>query len=91
MFDAGRSADCPDATSAFLLPFSAFLGWASWDYVAASWAVWEGSRAAGGLPGLFLVKSLIPLAAVLTFLQGLALMAGSLCTLAAGHTGSGHS
>ena len=67
----------------FLLPFSAFLGWASWDYVALSWSVWEGSRAAGGLPGLFLIKGLIPLAAALTFLQGLALIARNLCLLSA--------
>ena len=43
----------------------------SWDYVAASWSVFEGSREAGGLPGLFLLKSVIPLTAVLLLLQGL--------------------
>lgn len=72
----------------FLLPVSAFLGWASWDYAASSWSVLEGSRAAGGLPGLFLIKSLIPLAAALTFLQGLALIAHNLCSLSTPHSES---
>ncbi|MCH7509748.1 MAG: TRAP transporter small permease subunit [Proteobacteria bacterium] len=43
----------------------------SWDYVAASWSVYESSREAGGLPALFLLKSVIPLTAVLLLLQGL--------------------
>ena len=55
-----------------LLPFCAVLFWASLDYVAASWSLREGSREAGGLPGLYLVKSLIPAAAVLLALAGLA-------------------
>jgi len=48
-----------------------FLIIVSWDYVAGSWAIQESSREAGGLPGLFLLKSVIPLTAVLMLLQGL--------------------
>lgn len=55
-----------------LLPFCAVLFWASLDYVAASWSLREGSRESGGLPGLYLVKSLIPAAALLLALAGLA-------------------
>ena len=55
-----------------LLPFCVFMAWISWDYVAASWASREGSRDPGGLPGWYLLKSLIPLSAVLLALQGLA-------------------
>lgn len=55
-----------------LLPFCAALFWTSLDYVAASWSLREGSREAGGLPGLYLVKSLIPAAALLLALAGLA-------------------
>jgi TRAP-type mannitol/chloroaromatic compound transport system permease small subunit len=55
-----------------LLPFCVFLFWISLDYVAASWAMREGSREVGGLPGVFLVKSLIPLSAVLLILAGVA-------------------
>lgn len=55
-----------------LLPFCLFLFWISLDYVAASWALREGSREVGGLPGVFLVKSLIPLSALLLVLAGIA-------------------
>lgn len=53
-----------------LAPTWLFLIIVSWDYVAASWAVQESSMEAGGLPGLFLLKSIIPLTAVLMLLQG---------------------
>jgi TRAP-type mannitol/chloroaromatic compound transport system permease small subunit len=46
-----------------LLPFAGFLLWISLDYVAASWQMREASREPGGLPGLFLLKAAIPLAA----------------------------
>ena len=54
-----------------LAPTCLFLIIVSWDYAAASWAVHESSRQAGGLPGLFLLKSVIPLTALLLLLQGL--------------------
>jgi len=57
-----------------LLPMMGFLILSSWDYVAVSWAIQEGSREAGGLPYPFvpLLKSLIPLTAALVIVQGLA-------------------
>ncbi len=55
-----------------LLPFMLFISWVSWIYIADSWSVLEGSREAGGLPGVFLLKSLI---LVMTFL--LSLQAGT--------------
>ncbi len=58
-----------------LLPLCAYIGWSSWDYVAASWAVGERSREAGGLPGLFLLKTVIPVTAALLALQGIAMAA----------------
>ncbi len=51
-----------------LLPFMLFVSWVSWVYIADSWSVFEGSREAGGLPGVFLLKSLI---LVMTFLLSL--------------------
>jgi TRAP-type mannitol/chloroaromatic compound transport system permease small subunit len=54
-----------------LLPSCAAIFWTSLPYVAASWRSLEGSLDAGGLPGLFLIKSLIPLFAVLLAVQGL--------------------
>lgn len=55
-----------------LLPFAAFLFVISLDYVGASWGMREGSREVGGLPGVFLVKTLIPVSALLLVLAGIA-------------------
>lgn len=59
-------------TVLFLLPLCAFLIAESWQYVAISWRIAERSREAGGLPMLYLLKSVIPLMASLLALQGLA-------------------
>lgn len=56
----------------FVLPWTLVLVWSSWGFVRLSWSVLEPSAQAGGLPGLFLVKSVIPLAALLLLLQALA-------------------
>ena len=57
-----------------LMPVSVFIIWMGWDYVTGSWQVLEGSREAGGLPGVFLLKSLIIIMPALMLLQGLALV-----------------
>lgn len=72
-------------TLLLLMPVCLFILWASWDYVAASWALREGSRETSGLPGVYLLKTAIPLMAVLLLLQGLALGARALLVLAGGH------
>ncbi len=54
-----------------LLPVCIFIAYISWEYVATSWSYFEGSREAGGLDGVFLLKSLIPFMALLVSLQGL--------------------
>ena len=64
-----------------LMPFCSYIIYASWDYVAASWAIHEGSREAGGLPGVFLLKTTIPLMAALVWLQGLAILLRSMLSL----------
>ena len=56
----------------FLLPLCVFIFAISWDYVLESWAIREASPDAGGIPAVFLLKTLIPLMAVVLFLQGLA-------------------
>jgi TRAP-type mannitol/chloroaromatic compound transport system permease small subunit len=53
----------------FVIPFSLFLLFIGWDYVAASWATLESSREAGGLPLVFLLKSLILIMPALLLLQ----------------------
>ena len=60
-------------TLLLLMPVCGFIVWISWEgYVVPSWAVEEGSREAGGLPFVYLLKTLIPVMGVLLLLQGLA-------------------
>ena len=56
----------------FLLPFAAVLAALSIPYAERSWAILERSREASGLPFVYLLKTLIPLFALLMGLQGLA-------------------
>jgi len=58
-------------TLLFLLPTCAFLLWVSLDYVEAAWRVREGSPEAGGLPFVYLLKTLIPAATLLLIAQGI--------------------
>ncbi len=64
-----------------LIPFCVFLLVSSFGYVSTSWRIGEASREAGGLPGLFLLKSVILAMPVLLILQGLALAARSWLSL----------
>lgn len=61
----------------FLIPVFALTIWWVWPDVAYSWSIREASAETGGLPGLFLVKSMLPLACALMILQGLAELARS--------------
>jgi TRAP-type mannitol/chloroaromatic compound transport system permease small subunit len=56
----------------FLLPFTAVLLWLSTAYAARSWAIFERSQEASGLPLVFVLKTLIPVFALLVGLQGVA-------------------
>src|SRR5581483_7382944 len=56
----------------FLAPFVIALVVLSVPYVARSWRLLEHSREASGLPFVYLLKTLIPLFAVLLGLQGIA-------------------
>ena len=55
-----------------LLPFVLVLLWLSVPYAARSWAILERSQETSGLPLVFLLKTLIPLFALLMALQGIA-------------------
>ena len=55
----------------FLLPFCVFMLVIGWDYVIPSWQNLEGSREAGGLPLVFLLKSLILILPATLLLQAL--------------------
>ena len=68
---------------AFLMPMCALIAWAAWPYVAASWAVREGSPEGSlGLPAVFLLKSVILVFAGLLSLQALSLAIHSALLLA---------
>jgi len=56
----------------FLAPFAAVLAMLSVPYVARSWTILERSRETSGLPFVYLLKTLIPLFALLLGLQGVA-------------------
>lgn len=55
-----------------LLPVMGFIIASSLGYVVKSWAILEGSPESGGIPAVFLLKTLIPLFAGLMILQGIA-------------------
>jgi TRAP-type mannitol/chloroaromatic compound transport system permease small subunit len=73
-------------TLIFLLPFCGFLIFISWNYVATSWAIQEGSREASGLPWVYVLKSLILVTPVLLILQGGVLVFRSLNILRSSST-----
>lgn len=56
----------------FLLPLCVFIAASSWNYVGESWAMRESSAEPGGIPAVFILKTLIPAAAINLALQGLA-------------------
>jgi len=60
-------------TVLLLMPVMGFIIWSSWEYVADSWSIQEGSRNSGGLPAVYLLKTSILLMAVLLILQSISL------------------
>jgi TRAP-type mannitol/chloroaromatic compound transport system permease small subunit len=56
----------------FLFPVAIAVAALSLPYVERSWAIFEGSRETSGLPFVYLLKTLIPLFALLLGLQGIA-------------------
>jgi len=70
----------------FLVPFCIFILIIAWPYVANSWKLLETSREAGGLPMLFLLKSLILIMPALLLAQAVVNVTDSWHTLR--HDGS---
>jgi TRAP-type mannitol/chloroaromatic compound transport system permease small subunit len=58
----------------FLLPAAGFIIWISWDYVAVSWRIREGSAESSGLPFVYLLKAVILVLPSLLLLQGISEM-----------------
>lgn len=57
----------------FLIPTISVVWWVSWPYVLLSWQRLEISREAGGMHGLFILKSTMLAFCILMLLQGLAI------------------
>ena len=58
----------------FLLPVSVIIGLSSWNYVHESWIIHEVSPEPGGIPAVFILKTLIPVSMLTLCLQGLSLL-----------------
>jgi len=58
-------------TLVLLVPICLFVLASSWGYVTESWAVHEGSREAGGLPYVYVLKTLLIVMPILVLIQGL--------------------
>lgn len=56
----------------FLLPVTLFTFYISLDYIFASWEVLETSSQSGGLPFIYLLKTLIPIMMISLIIQGIA-------------------
>jgi len=68
----------------FTLPLCVLITLSSADYVGESWLTQETSAEPGGIPAVFLLKTLIPVMACLLALQALAEILRSLGTLTEG-------
>lgn len=62
----------------FVVPICVFLLWMSWRYVLNSWAISEHSAETGGLPLLYLLKSLLLIMPILLLIQAVAELAKTL-------------
>lgn len=59
-------------TLVFLLPLCGLIVITSWSFTANAWAIREASVEPGGIPAVFLLKTLIPAMAINLALQGIA-------------------
>lgn len=66
----------------FLLPMCAMISWASFGFVSRAWDIMEGSpEGDNGIPGIYILKSMIIVFCALVALQGLVMMARSALVL----------
>ena len=72
-----------------LIPVSVLIVVISWDYVAGSWRILEGSMEASGIQGVFLLKTAIPVFGAMMALQGLVIVLRSLLAMSGGGVSRG--
>ena len=65
----------------FTLPFCTLIVFGSWGYVSESWSIMESSPEPGGIPAVFVLKTLIPAMALLLALQAVSLIIQGLIEL----------
>ena len=65
----------------FTIPICLLIIFGSWGYVAESWSIMESSPEPGGIPAVFLLKTLIPAMAVLLLLQAISAIISGLVEL----------
>ncbi|MDN3637962.1 TRAP transporter small permease subunit [Simiduia curdlanivorans] len=68
----------------FLLPFAVYLLWVTWPFFVNAWHIRETSAEAAGLPFVYLLKGLLPLAAASLVLQAIGQVLGQLGHLVTG-------
>ena len=68
----------------FILPMVLTVLVTSWPYVVRAWDSLEGSRQAGGLPAIYLLKTAIVVFAITVALQAVSVLARLVCGLPAG-------
>lgn len=73
-------------TIILLLPFCFYMVISSWEYTHNSWKLLEGSAEAGGLPFVYILKTLIPVMPALLALQALVVVLTSIQTLTKKHS-----
>lgn len=73
-------------TYLFLFPVCILIVWAAGPYIYRAWDVMEGSRETSGLPGVFLLKTMIPAFAILVALAGFSLASQAVGVLSGRHT-----
>ena len=74
-------------TLLFLLPLCGLILITSWEFSAKAWEIRESSVEPGGIPAVFLLKSLIPLMAINLALQGVAELLRNALVLVNGEAG----
>lgn len=65
----------------FTLPVMVLIGWGSLEFVRESWRIHEGSTDSGGIGGVYLLKTLLPVMAVSLSLQAIAELLRNLLAL----------
>ena len=80
--DAGKARIDVFGHVILLIPSMGALLYWSWPSVRNAWAIYEGPISVGGIPAVFLLKTLIPAFCILLIIQSLACLLSKLALLA---------